>query len=514
MPAVNDYIFLLQNDFIAQRGGNINALISKTKGSILQRAVEQHEQRLAAFGGGDLKKARSILENEDLMKQMNQQIEEPTATAAAFPATFEAALQVFESANSKIIDASEFSQRLDNFLSTLDNEYFGVGLKEEYYRQVRGNFIANRALGRQIGSQATVEERMYASLMDSKYTGKAFYLNKTEIGSKVEASKLNSSVGKIYALKGLIDAGGAGDSQNFWQDVAYRIKKWMNDFLGSVGEVAFYEAFVKGESQFFKSLKGHINTRFFAQLSGNSTSGVNFDCRFSEDPTLTAMYKRLEKELGSGKAYSVRNNKTNVSDINIKINQDGVVGTAGISVKDYRLNDITDGSKAFNIHTQSNTPLLTFLLRECEFSTSELVTLMNVGAALYTVDSLAGAWETIQEQVKYRGILATLAGLEGTTDQVYYMALNGRIFTMSQILNNIRQNVEAGKNVSIISYDGPGFDRDRYQQINRNNFVDEGDRDVAAQMRSEQTQAQLMALLYSTKVSTSLNLYGLSSLLT
>jgi hypothetical protein len=94
------------------------------------------------------------------------------------------------------------------------------------------------------------------------------------------------------------------------------------------------------------------------------------------------------------------------------------------------------------------------------------------------------------------------------------MALNGRIFTMSQILNNIRQNVEAGKNVSIISYDGPGFDRDRYQQINRNNFVDEGDRDVAAQMRSEQTQAQLMALLYSTKVSTSLNLYGLSSLLT
>lgn len=215
MPAVNDYIFLLQNDFIAQRGGNINALISKTKGSILQRAVEQHEQRLAVFGGGDLKKARSILENEDLMKQMNQQIEEPTATAAAFPATFEAALQVFESANSKIIDASEFSQRLDNFLSALDNEYFGVGLKEEYYRQVRGNFVANRALGRQIGSQATVEERMYASLMDSKYTGKAFYLNKTEIGSKVEASKLNSSVGKIYALKGLIDAGGAGDSQNF-----------------------------------------------------------------------------------------------------------------------------------------------------------------------------------------------------------------------------------------------------------------------------------------------------------
>ena len=109
--------------------------------------------------------------------------------------------------------------------------------------------------------------------------------------------------------------------------------------------------------------------------------------RFKEDPTLAAMYERLAKEQG-GQVYSIRNNKTNVADINIKVNQNGVIGTAGISVKDYRLNDITDGNKAYNIHTQSNTPLLTFLLRECEFTTSELVTLMNVGAALYTTDSL------------------------------------------------------------------------------------------------------------------------------
>ena len=87
MSSVNDYIFLLQNDFIAQRGGNINALTTKKKSDILQRAIKQHEQRLANFTGGDLKKARAVLENEDLIKEMNQEIKEPTAIAKAFPHT-------------------------------------------------------------------------------------------------------------------------------------------------------------------------------------------------------------------------------------------------------------------------------------------------------------------------------------------------------------------------------------------------------------------------------------------
>ena len=56
---------------------------------------------------------------------------------------------------------------------------------------------------------------MYASLMDSKYKGKAFYLNKTQIGSQIDFNKLNSSIGKIYALKGLIDAGGGSNEENF-----------------------------------------------------------------------------------------------------------------------------------------------------------------------------------------------------------------------------------------------------------------------------------------------------------
>ena len=87
MVAVNDYIFLLQNDFIAQRGGNIQALTTQKKGDILQKAVNKHEQRLAAFGGGNLKKARAVLENEELLKEMNQQMTEPTAISKAFPAT-------------------------------------------------------------------------------------------------------------------------------------------------------------------------------------------------------------------------------------------------------------------------------------------------------------------------------------------------------------------------------------------------------------------------------------------
>ena len=94
------------------------------------------------------------------------------------------------------------------------------------------------------------------------------------------------------------------------------------------------------------------------------------------------MFNKLKEFRGKGDAFNIQSNRTSKTDVAVHLGEDGAKGTVGISVKDYRLNDITSETSAYSIHTQSNTSLLTLLLRECEYSTSELITFINIAATI------------------------------------------------------------------------------------------------------------------------------------
>ena len=114
----------------------------------------------------------------------------------------------------------------------------------------------------------------------------------------------------------------------------------------------------------------------------------------------------------------------------------------------------------------------------------------------------------------YRSILGTLASIDAADDQVFYMSLNGRLFTISSILQNIQENLNREKNVAGLNViTGEGFNRNIYQNINRKNFDENGTREEAAQMRSQNTLTEAMSVLQDTKVQTSLNFYNLKNLL-
>lgn len=521
MAVVNDYIFYTQKHFVEQRGENLNALVSQKKQDIVNNAIKSHQTRLQNFGnmnGMSLKQVRDILENKDLINDLNASIQENTLVEKAFPQSFQQAMILYQEASKGIKNVEQFRKLLDNFLTQVDSEYYGVdNLKTKYYRQVRRNFVNNRQIGKKIGAEATPEERLFATIMDSSYRGSAFRFSSLALGSNIDANKLNSSVEKLYALRGLLGSGSAGSlkSNAFWGDVADKVKGWINDFLASMGEAAFVEAYVQGETKFFEFLEKTFGG-MKGQVVGGGNATITWSRRFEEDPQLLEMFNKLKEFRGKGDAFNIQSNRTSKTDVAVHLGEDGAKGTVGISVKDYRLNDITSETSAYSIHTQSNTSLLTLLLRECEYSTSELITFINIAATIGDdyEGTLAANWETIKENVMYRSILGTLASIDAADDQVFYMSLNGRLFTISSILQNIQENLNREKNVAGLNViTGEGFNRNIYQNINRKNFDENGTREEAAQMRSQNTLTEAMSVLQDTKVQTSLNFYNLKNLL-
>lgn len=538
--AVNSYIFYTQEDFLKQRNKNIASLVNVSKKQILSNALsKQQERNKRVFRTQDLSEISELIHNEGLLKGFNQGQVGDTAMAISFPNTLEAAMELLSSIEKGITNVRKFNETLNAFVNTVDEEYLkltaGAG-SSKYFNAIRNNFIANKSLGVQKAKGKTPEERIYETMMTSTYKGKAF-----SFSGKIEQNNIgditNQSLGKIYTLSNLLSqelkqAGGIsgssmfkpGSNKDFWENVGIKLKGWIQNFFAVAAETAAFNAFVKGEHEFFKELTSKIGPHT-VNMTGSTRQGVGFDVRFQEDPQLEAMFKRLEqlrKDKGSqsaGAAWNIRNDKTAVSDVMLQVTNGGVESYIGVSVKDYRGMNITADGTAYSFHTQSNTSLLTLLLREAGFTTSELITLFNIGATIPKEgkDRMVGAWEKIKTQVTYRAMFAALAGLDNTNDQIFYMALNGRLFTMQDIIETMIKNVDNGKDVAFLHLvKGDGLNRARYQEINKDNFVllnKNNTKDEAKLERSNQVIAELMDLLQETKVNTSVSILGLNQLL-
>ena len=142
------------------------------------------------------------------------------------------------------------------------------------------------------------------------------------------------------------------------------------------------KAFVEGENKFFETLRN-------LGLNLNETSligGKTFEVQkiFTADPQQEEMFQQLQKyRKNNGLSQITRTSKkTAKSDIALGESENSVYGIIGVSVKDYTEVNINDPATPAVFHIQSGTSLLTLLMREAGFSTSELITFINMGVAI------------------------------------------------------------------------------------------------------------------------------------
>lgn len=527
MAAVNDYIFLRQKDFLKQRGNNFVKLIAETKTDILKNAIKQQtkrqEMRFSEISGEDMQNLHDILHSEELIKKLNASVLDSSPIDMAFPGAREAIAKLVPEIKSIGQNAQEVKEKIDEVLNTFDK--YNPTIRDAYYKAIKYQFIARNTTGVKKSWGKTEEERIYESIMSSTYKGKIFWY---PLGTESREG-INQSLLRLYMLRGLLDSDFVKDNENFWNSIGDKINDWMGDIKDMLTEWAILKAYVKGESDFFSALENslHVNLQN-ATLSGSQTSGVGVDIerRFSKDGEFGEWYEELKKyrmdelkldKREAGSIYNVKNNKTNVSDIQIRSSDSSIEGIVGITIKDYEQISFNNEGHLINIHIQDNTPLLTLLTREANLTPSELITLINMGATLPAFgenDLLYGSWNAFKETIPYRATLAALAGFDGANDQAFYMSLNGRIFTIQQVLSSMLEVVTSKRVAAHATISGHGLDRDYLQLINAQSYVDISDNfktpREAAEERSKKTKLAVMNEFYNTKVAISISLANLS----
>ena len=536
MAAVEDYIFLTEQDFLSQRGDKIGVLLAKTKEDMVVNALQKQDDRMLALfnsiSSEDMKKVSGVLHTDQLLQYLNANIQSQTMAEHAFPTTIEAARNFLQLGIEKLNSTKQFKQALSQLLTAIESEY--PHLKRGYYLSIKKRFYQSRGIGKQKGvsEAATPEERMFISIMDSTYRGEIFKPSAEIMANNGDVNAINGSLTKLYMLKGLLGEpgiGGAAGDDKFWESVAVKAKKWVQDFMSGAGEYAFHKAYCEGESSFFNVLLSSLGAKSWEfHQTGTQKFGTNVSMYLREDPKMQQMLKELEKEKSRslGTIYGMSTAK---ADEQIVVQNNRIVGNIGITIKDYETLQIApDGYITGNIHLQSGTNLLTLLIRECHFSSSELITFMNIGAALpgwahntaiFGPGILQSHWQQAKDMIKYRALLSALAGLEYTQDMVFFMSLNGRLFTIQQILNNLLQQVRAKRDpVTLGLYknkegvSGKGLEKSFYEQTNINNYSYNKSDEQAKADRSKKVRIELMNEMMNTRITMSINLRNLAAL--
>lgn len=550
MVTAGQYIYYTQRHLIRDEASQIASLTKETKQGILKNAIKkQNKRKQKLLSAGDLSESqKDILDdflnnNSKWVDELNQVSLKDSSAEQSYPATYEAAMTLYNNINKKTITQKQFISQLNNFLNVVEKEYLGNnGILKDYTNYVTKEFINNKRLGGpKINQKAggSVSGRIIESIVN-KTRSKAFKVsNYTEINSS--SKKLDSALLKLTALKAALGKSanfGGGfsyiaskkDSKEYWNEVKQVTMKLVGDFRALVGEQGALQNIVEGSEKtknLFEKMENELHmTLDSTHYEKGVKDGVFFTSFLKEDPRLKEdLEKIVELEKAKGSIYSVFNTTSNQpkADISIFGGNNSVTGKLGISVKDYEEYVGKDGITKVKIDLQSSTPLLTLMLRECEYSYDDLTTFINVGAARPVhpayhrqetryENALSNMWERIKENIQYRATLSALAGFGGKYEEVYYLDFNNNVVSISDVLDHLLNTLSYGSSIKFSSVKGDGFDRAVYQKINEANYVLGKRNSVNSESRSNATRTDAIAKLYKTKVDIALNLTQIQAL--
>lgn len=211
-------------------------------------------------------------------------------------------------------------------------------------------------------------------------------------------------------------------------------------------------------------------------VTGNKNTNTNFII----DPKMKYAFAQTETKLHQ---TQTKRRKGDVG-YNCVIDENGNGHTEIVSiftVKDYNGVNITPEESGFytisgELKLQDGTPLLTALYREAQFSYEDVQKMIQfaVGhlgtegkSVLSDESSLNFQWKQLINYAAYRMFLSALTGLEGTLDTPIFMVLNGKIFSIAELIQRfMRQN---GGQVYLIDKvsGGDGLERETYSNMNQ-----------------------------------------------
>lgn len=560
--AASSYIYLTQNHFMSETSGSEAALVNKlnSKERILDNAIQQHHDRIqeiaSKFDASVEQKFAEILEGseswlEDLDSFIIPDKNIQTAGKAQYGDLITAATALKESATKHGKQIGEYKKRLSEFIDSLET-YISPEDQKLYAKSVLNKFLNSGRYGSKSAkaiaaemfpggtSKQTGVARMLGSLINN-YKGQAFRVVDNISGDEAQA-KLSVALGKLIVLKSALNTNagrtyisklGQSGRNEFYQEIQANTGKWINDITALVEEIAHVTAIDKAVTEMEKKYGTTIDqVKSTHRMSGGKNIMVN--TKLEQDPRMQEDMKKVHELFGraGGTVMSMLNAGTPKADVLFNMSDGSVSATVGLSVKKSEDLNFNSNLQSVPIRLQDNTPLLTLFYREANLSYDDLTTFINVGAARplhpslqwddYTYEAqLANDWNTIVEGVKYRAFYACLAGLGGSdVENVFFMSINGRIFTIATLLQYVKKRVnEKG----IISWDshqargaqiaGNGLNRNSYQALNENSFKEpHKPRRAYAPQRSADIRNRAIKLMQETKLSMSMNIQDLSSL--
>lgn len=557
MTKAAQYIYYTQRHLIRDRASNIASITRENKQKIVQNAITKQEKRKQELlSSNELSDSqRNVLEdflnnNSKWVEELNSANTKSTSAEQGYPATYEAMRALIAATEEGASTQAQFIKQLNNFLNTVEKEYLGNNkVLSDYTKYVTNMFINNKRVGSVQGNknaQGNIAGRIIEACIRNTRT-KAFRV-RDYAGVTESSKKLDSALLQLTALRAALGRSsnyGGGTSYmsgrvystdenkktktTYWDRVREVVKSLVEDFRPLVGEMGALQNVTTGSGETLKifndmerELKGAFGSTHYEK--GNRISCVT---RLENDPRIKQdLQKIVDLGKAKGRIFSMYNSTTNHSkaDISFFSSDDKVQGKLGISVKDYETHVDTSGIGITDIKLQSSSPLLTLMLRECEYSYDDLVTIMNIGAArpvhpaykeraeTQYESSLNSMWERIKENVQYRAVLSALAGLGGENEQVFYLNANNVVYSVTDILSHLSDTLTAGSSVKFSKID-EHMNRSKLQALNERNYVEGHRDDKHSTPRSEATRTDIMAAWYNAKVNVTLSLAQMQNLL-
>lgn len=567
--AVEDYIYYTQFHLMRDEKGNINNLVSRmaSKNQIMANAIQKHQMRISQqsskfMNSDEAKQIEDILSGDKWIQDIQDSVlpnnNSRNASEAQYGDLVSMAMALKQDISDKSTSAEKFKNALNAFINEVEKSYTSFAAK--YSKNVMNHFINSarygsrsaRQMAKEIMPGASAEKSASLRILEtlaSEYSGTAFRVV-DNIDNSDAQNKISVALGKMIVLRdalgesgNYVDSLSSKEQHAFYQRVYAAMGKWINDFIALVEEIAVVEGAKKAAKKIDEAFDGINNAirmqsvssthRFSYSDVANGNAITVVQEKIKTDPRWKRDLEKLESMSGvSGKATKMQYASNNAkADAYFILNGDsGVTGDIGVSVK--KNEDINfstgKGLSKVGIKIQSNTPLLTLMTREADMSYNDVLTYMNIGGALPADPSLRGynggkhsqydtslaaSWETIKEGIKYKSFYNALTGYGENANNVFFMSVDGRLFSVMSLLQHFQKTMSIGSGIDW-TVSGNGLDRGQYQEINKNAFV-EGPRSkkyAYGGQRSENVRMEYFKLLQNTKVNIAMNIAQLSAL--
>lgn len=499
------------------------AKINRTKAQIMTGQKNSLNARLKnatkamTDAGMKLKDAEDLLSGEAFKKLGD--IGLTGDVARTFPETSEEAKAIIEKSIAEVDDVQEFVTLLENYVLN----YFKTNDYQELYENYAAAIVENFAQSKQrMAGEKSVANAIIRSII-GRYNESFFQMQGKSMNIPTDIAKMlalisslpnPSNSGETATMSNTYNirhnkssdvTGTATGEGEISQVLLGKAQRWVIQMQKIASEAAAAQAMQTGTQKLNKALAG-VNKSF--EITGNK----NFDTHFKPDPKQESL---LSETSGLNRATAKKRAK---SDVSLYIGENQVVAQVGFSVKDYKPTTSDGSTPAYTIGLQKETPLLTALMREAGISGKDLHNIYQLAVAQGQENVLNYQWDQMVQYAAYRMFLNAAMGFANTVDQSYFIVLNGGIYTIGDVLNNIMSNesstVLISEYVNNKNAGTGGLIRETYRQMNEDLWQGERYKPnrALAYSRSQMLEPAVSNMMYMTKIRIDIKISELAAL--